>query len=191
MQVAEAEEETFCYGLPGAIAPAGEWDPAGLLRGKSKVEVYRWRESELTHGRISMLASVGFITQQWFHPLADVNLPVLEQVQHLPDALLFAIPTVIGFCETARSQRWTGNEVIRTVTNRDDGSYLGARSDEIGWYPGDIDWDPLGLKPADPTGWRAMQERELAHSRLAMLAAAGCAAQEAATGTTWGTAWGA
>ena len=28
----------FCYGLPGNIAPAGDWDPANLLDGVSKSE---------------------------------------------------------------------------------------------------------------------------------------------------------
>ena len=35
-----------------------------------------------------------------------------------------------------------------------------------------------------------MQEKELAHGRLAMIAAAGFLAQEAVTKTTWGTYWG-
>jgi hypothetical protein len=132
-----------------------------------------------------MLASAGFLTQPGFHPLGD-NLPVLEQIQHLPDALLFAIPTVIGFCETARSQRWTGNEVIRNVLPRSEGGqYLGFRAEDPGYYPGDLNFDPLRLQPEDPVEFRRMQEKELAHCRLAMLAAAGFLAQEAATGTTW------
>ena len=67
----EAVDEAFCFGLPGAIAPAGEFDPAGLLGDRSKAEVYRWRESELTHGRVAMLASAGFLTQPFFHPLGE------------------------------------------------------------------------------------------------------------------------
>jgi len=35
-----------------------------------------------------------------------------------------------------------------------------------------------------------MQERELAHGRLAMLAAAGFFVQEAMSGTTWASSWG-
>ena len=51
---------------------------------------------------------------------------------------------------------------------------------------GDLAFDPLGLKPEDPAEFRAMQEKELSHGRLAMLAAAGFMAQEAVTGDTWG-----
>ena len=184
-------EAEFCFSLPGAIAPAGQWDPANLLRGRSKAEVYQWRESELTHGRVGMMASAGFLAQAVFHPLG-ANLPVLEQLQHLPDGLLFCIPTVVGFCETARSQRWTGNEVIRNVLPAsEEGDFLGATADaDIGWYPGDIGFDPLGLRPADPQEFRLMQEKELAHGRLAMLAAAGFLAQEATTGATWSSWFG-
>ena len=54
------------------------------------------------------------------------------------------------------------------------------------YVPGDIGFDPLGLKPTDPAELREMQEKELSHGRLGMLAAAGFLAQEAATGATWG-----
>merc|ERR1712224_942228 len=54
------------------------------------------------------------------------------------------------------------------------------------YNPGDLGFDPLGLKPEDPAEFRLMQERELSHGRLGMLAAAGFMAQEAATGKTWG-----
>ena len=54
------------------------------------------------------------------------------------------------------------------------------------YIPGDLGFDPLGLKPTDPAELRTMQEKELSHGRLAMLAAAGFIAQEAVTGLTWG-----
>ena len=58
------------------------------------------------------------------------------------------------------------------------------------YYPGDVGFDPLGLKPEDPAEFRTMQEKELRHGRLAMLAAAGFMAQEAVSGDTWGAYWG-
>jgi hypothetical protein len=58
--------------------------------------------------------------------------------------------------------------------------------DQRSYTPGDIGFDPLGLKPTDPEEFKAMRERELNNGRLAMLAAAGFMAQEAVTGTTWG-----
>merc|ERR1712060_964338 len=38
----------FCYGLPGNIAPAGNFDPANILEGKSKATVYRLREAGMS-----------------------------------------------------------------------------------------------------------------------------------------------
>merc|ERR1711990_381850 len=54
------------------------------------------------------------------------------------------------------------------------------------YYPGDLAFDPLGLAPEDPAEFRIMQEKELSHGRLGMLAAAGFMAQEAVSGKTWG-----
>merc|ERR1711871_1765484 len=62
---------------------------------------------------------------------------------------------------------------------------------KLDYYPGDLGFDPLGLKPEDPAEFKLMQEKELAHCRLAMIAAAGFLAQEAVTKSTWGTYWGA
>merc|ERR1719326_2428213 len=56
-----------------------------------------------------------------------------------------------------------------------------------GYTPGDLGFDPLGLKPEDPAELRIMQEKELSHGRLGMIAAAGFMAQEAVSGATWGT----
>merc|ERR1711881_40648 len=47
--------------LPGIIAPTGFFDPAGLSDGVSPSELKRYREAELTHGRVAMLASLGFL----------------------------------------------------------------------------------------------------------------------------------
>ena len=48
--------------------------------------------------------------------------------------------------------------------------------------PGDLDFDPLGLTPTDPTELKDMQSKELNHGRLAMIAIAGMVGQELATG---------
>merc|ERR1711920_960371 len=152
----------FCYGLPGNIAPAGDFDPANLLEGASKGQVYRYREAELTHGRVGMLAAAGFLVQENFHPLFSADGgPAIEQIPSLPPALWFVMTLGIGICESLRIQR--------------------------GWANPYESMDNVqGLKPDDPAEFRRMQERELSHGRLAMLAAAGFIAQEAVTGKTWG-----
>jgi hypothetical protein len=46
------------------------------------------------------------------------------------------------------------------------------------YYPGDIGFDPLGLKPTDPAVFTQMQIKELQNGCLAMLAAMGMIVQE-------------
>merc|ERR1719420_1702163 len=108
---ADDAKAEFCYGLPGAIAPAGEFDPANLLEGASKAEVYRWREAELTHGRVGMLASAGFLVQEVFHPLfeRDINLPAIDQIPALPPAIWFVMTLGIGIAESVRIQKGWAN----------------------------------------------------------------------------------
>merc|ERR1719163_1317409 len=135
-------------------------------------------EAELTHGRVGMLASLGFLVQENFHPLfSGDNGPAIQQIPQLPPWLWFGMTLGIGICETLRIQKGWANpyEKMENVQSLKDG-----------YYPGDLGFDPLGLAPEDPAEFRIMQEKELSHGRLAMLAAAGFMAQEAVTGATWG-----
>ena len=173
-----APTSDFCYGLPGAIAPVGQFDPANLLADKSKGEVYRLREAELTHGRVGMLAAAGFLVQEKFHPLfSGDNGPAIQQIPQLPAWLWFAMTLGIGICESLRIQKGWANPYEGTEN---------IQALKPDYYPGDLGFDPLGLAPEDADEFRTMQEKELSHGRLAMLAAAGFLAQEAVTGTTWG-----
>merc|ERR1719321_1485013 len=72
----------------------------------SKSEVYRWREAELTHGRVGMLAAAGFLVQEGFHPLFSADGgPAIEQIPALPPAIWFLMTLGIGICETLRIQK--------------------------------------------------------------------------------------
>eukprot|EP00581_Thalassiosira_minuscula_P010655 CAMPEP_0183723896 /NCGR_PEP_ID=MMETSP0737-20130205/16681_1 /TAXON_ID=385413 /ORGANISM="Thalassiosira miniscula, Strain CCMP1093" /LENGTH=204 /DNA_ID=CAMNT_0025954315 /DNA_START=25 /DNA_END=639 /DNA_ORIENTATION=+ len=46
----------------GAQAPLGFWDPLGMLEGADQAEFDRLRKVEIKHGRVSMLAVVGYLT---------------------------------------------------------------------------------------------------------------------------------
>merc|ERR1719281_1508049 len=96
-------KDEFCYGLPGGDNILGNFDPAGFLNGKDKLEVYRLREAELTHGRVSMLASLGFIVQENFHPLfATEGGPAIDQIPQLPVWLWVVMTAGIGAAEAYR-----------------------------------------------------------------------------------------
>ena len=174
-----AKEEEFCFGLPGVIDPSGPFDPANLLEGKSKEEVYRYREAELTHGRVGMLASAGFLVQENFHPLFSADGgPAIEQIPALPPVLWFAMTLGVGIAEAYRIQIGWANPYAKPEN---------VQSLKPEYTPGDLGFDPLGLKPDDPEEFRIMQTKELQNGRLGMIAAAGFIAQEAATGRTWGS----
>lgn len=51
------DDSKFAYGLPGAVAPFGEgFDPLGISERESYETIKTFRESEVTHGRVAMLA---------------------------------------------------------------------------------------------------------------------------------------
>jgi len=172
----------FCYGLPGALAPVGNFDPLNLLDGKTFDEVRTWREAELAHCRVGMLAAAGFLVQEKFHPLfSGDGGTATEQLDNLPPFMWVLITIGIGSCEALRiSSGWSNPNEPNHVFQKLLPEYV----------PGDIGFDPLGLKPSDPAEFREMQTKELQNGRLAMLAAAGFMAQEGVTGQTWGTAFG-
>lgn len=47
--------------VPGQVAPTGFFDPLGLSSRVDSKEFKRWRESELKHGRLAMMAAVAII----------------------------------------------------------------------------------------------------------------------------------
>jgi len=58
------DEYSPCYGLPGAIEPLGYFDPFGFCDNLDVMGVKRMREAEIMHGRVAMLAAVGFLIQE-------------------------------------------------------------------------------------------------------------------------------
>ena len=186
-KAATPAKPAFAYGLPGNFNALGggelNWDPAGFLEGKSELEVNRYRECELTHGRVGMLASLGFLVQEKFHPLFSADGgPAIDQIPQLPVWLWVVMGSGIAAAESYR---------INVAFRELDGEKLKAETAlRPGYTPGDLSFDPLNLAPEDPAEFALMQEKELSHGRLAMIAAAGFLAQEAVSGQTWGAYWG-
>merc|ERR1719343_1719413 len=161
--------------MPGVTAPFGVFDPFGLMP-PTMEELLLYREAELAHGRVAMMGALGYLVQSHFAPLFDMGgAPVIRHLdlvlkdeigQSASVSLLFAI----FFSEIARARiGWVEpDEAMRTLRE----SYL----------PGDLNFDPLGLKPKDEAGLLQMQNKELNNGRLAMIAIAGMTAQELVTG---------
>eukprot|EP00746_Dinoflagellata_sp_MGD_P064735 gnl/MRDRNA2_/MRDRNA2_27005_c0_seq1.p1 gnl/MRDRNA2_/MRDRNA2_27005_c0~~gnl/MRDRNA2_/MRDRNA2_27005_c0_seq1.p1 ORF type:complete len:360 (-),score=64.49 gnl/MRDRNA2_/MRDRNA2_27005_c0_seq1:41-1120(-) len=179
--------------MAGVTAPLGFFDPLGFSTllpkgtrvdytaedypsGISEGRLLFYREVELKHGRVGMLASLGILVAEKFHPLfgGNIDVPAYRAFQETPlqtfwPAVLFAIaiPETFSVFTFNSPGQGDGNEGWT------------VRGDRV---PGDLGWDPLGLKPTDPAEFKELQTKELNNGRLAMIAAAGMLAQELATG---------
>ena len=186
----EPDSSKFAYGLPGTLDPVPDFDPAGLSADVSLDDIKLWREAEVTHGRISMLAVVGFLTQENFHflfvePDKDIGPAIrhLDEVRAVNPWFFEVLTFTIALAEARRS-------TVGWVNPAGDSGPVGGLPDgelralNAQYYPGDFGFDPLGLKPTDADEFAEMATKELQHGRLAMLAAAGFLAQELVNGKT-------
>jgi hypothetical protein len=165
--------------LPGALAPVGFFDPLGFAEKADEATMKRYREAELTHGRVAMLATVGFLVGEKVEGssfLFDSRItgPAISHLGQVPVIFWAALTTAIGAAELYRADvGWMNPENVPVAK----AGLL--RSD---YTPGDIGFDPLGLRPEDPEELEIMQTKELQNGRLAMLAAVGFMAQELVDG---------
>merc|ERR1712046_537672 len=160
--------------LAGISAPLGFFDPIGFSTTVTGGKLLFYREVELKHGRIAMLASLGMLVGEQFHPLfgGDIDVPAYLAFQQTPLEVFW--PAVVAAIAIP--------EIFSVFTFQD--PIKGGRTWEMkdDHVPGDLGFDPLGLKPKDPKEFKEMQTKELNNGRLAMIAAAGMIAQELATG---------
>jgi hypothetical protein len=170
-----ADASKPCYGLPGAIAPLGFFDPLGLTKDMDLMGVKRFREAEIMHGRVAMMATIGYIIGE-STPTITYGLNVHHtiannQIPEVPGTVLFPFFLFIKIAEAIRSSiGWVEPGLGPLFSLREN------------YYPGDIRFDPLGFKPTDPKEFENMQNKELSNGRLAMIAAAGMCVQEQING---------
>ena len=165
--------------IPGAIAPTGLFDPLGFAEKADEATLKRYREAELTHGRVAMLATVGFLVGEAVESKTvlfngEITGPAITHLAQVNPVFWIFLGAGIAKAETQRAE-------IGWVEPKD------VPFDKPGllrdtYVPGDLGFDPLGLKPEDPEEFFTMQTKELQNGRLAMLAAAGFLAQELTDG---------
>ena len=109
--------------------------------------------------------TVGFVVAEWV-PGSSPSY-IAFQKSGIPLALpiflmsFFEVFSVFTFQNPAGSQPWTIS---------------------LDHEPGNLGFDPLGLKPTDAAEFKEMQTKELNNGRLAMVAVAGMIGQELVTG---------
>ena len=165
--------EVFAQSLAGIAGPFGFFDPAGFTKDKSEGKIRFLREVELKHSRVAMLASVGFLVAEKFHPLFGGNIDVPSYIAFQETPLQTFWPAVVMLIAVA--------EVFSVFTfeNPFGGEPWAISKDHM---PGDLGFDPLGLKPTNTVELKEMQTKELNNGRLAMIAVAGMVGQELASG---------
>jgi len=158
--------------MPGVTAPFGIFDPLGISTKVPEGQLLFYREAELKHGRVCMLAILGLIVGERhdFIPLLGGGIDAKAP------AYLLGTPFVQ---ETSVAQFWPFAlaAIFAEETRRE---YLRKQNPDA--LPGDYGWDPLGLKPKDAKALKELQNKELNNGRLAMFASAGIIAQEMVEG---------
>jgi len=153
-------------------------DPLGFATSLKTLRLYR--EAEIKHGRLAMLAAAGW-------PVSELLQPWISKAVNLPDLLVKAG----GLPERAPSLLNGGLEKISPIffmaaivfsARVESAAIIKLRSDDP-YIPGDLGFDPLNVYKGLDTEEkkREMELKELNNGRLAMLAIAGYAAQEFAT----------
>ena len=142
------------------------------------------QESEIRHGRLAMLAVIGW-------PLSELLAPdwMLQQNGCAPSVLNGFNP--LTFLATAAFFGAAGFFEYKTALRRVDGTPIGKKHYEdmanVWKYgvAGDYNWDPAGLYSIlgdDAIGRKGLREVEISHGRSAMLGISAFAFWEALTG---------
>ena len=146
--------------MAGSTMPFKTFDPLGLADLGSDSTLAWFRAAELKHSRVSMLATVGFVVQEF------VTIPGYTPVE---DSTLG--PTTVGL--SAMLQIVFGVGIVEWWSNNGNVTMETMFSDPAR-VPGDIGFDPLGYgKKMSEEEMDTMKLKELNNGRLAMLAIGG------------------
>jgi light-harvesting complex I chlorophyll a/b binding protein 1 len=149
--------------LPGVSKPMGFFDPLGLSKNKSPIEFKKIQESELKHGRIAMLSSLGLLIQNNFHPLFDLKDTELgDSIYHyqiVNSKFPLLTPILISLIAVIE-----GKTIIKGWENNGLNKIANLREDYV---VGDLDLNPFQFSEDE---FQEMRTKELNNGRLAMIA---------------------
>jgi len=161
----------------GVQAPVGFWDPAGLTKDGDAETFTRRRATEIKHGRVAMIACIGYIVPEFFRWPGFCSPSMQLPFTQIPNGLkaLDAVPGAGWF------------QMILFALALEKGVFVHdpARA------PGDFaNGGVLGVpnKSSMPPGEERNRRlsAELANGRLAMMAIIGMFYQDGLTGSAWG-----
>merc|ERR1719346_819230 len=161
----------------GVQAPVGFWDPVGFTADGDVDDFARRRGVEIKHGRISMLATMGYITPEITGKFPGYLSPSLGlKFEDIPNGLA-AVSKVPG-------AGWL--QIIAYGLYCEATGGFGYNSDNQASAPGDCGWKPPLLATDDPDLKIKRLNAELANGRLAMMAIISMFFQDGLTGSAWG-----
>jgi len=162
--------------LDGSMAGDAGFDPLGFAKSKQILMVFR--EAEIKHSRLAMLAAAGWPLSE----LLDARIANLLNIAPSLDEDGKA-PSLSNSFEGVTDEFWFGALAFAAVIDIY-GTYKAFNRDND-YFPGNLGFDPLGLYPGDVREQKMMQLAEIKHGRTAMMAVLIYALEEGLTsGTT-------
>lgn len=164
--------------LDGTLAGDVGFDPLGFAR--SEKGLYWMREAEVKHGRLAMLAAVGWPISELYHKeiAAMFNLEsILASGDRAPSLLNGGL-----------SNTWASGMLVMSIViagllegqAMNSGEIFWGADKPAGYVPGSFGFDPLGLYNIRGNK-KEMEATEIKNGRLAMIAITAFVFQEFAT----------
>lgn len=149
------------------------FDPLGFA--KNNEQLMEYREAEIKHARLAMLAAIGWpVSELEDRDIANYfNAPsVLDDGDRVPSILNGGLeridPRFWGFC-------------LGMSAAIDMYGVSKSRRGAVDYFPGNLEFDPLNFFPPDKEGRENMKLAEIKHGRVAMLGVIGYVFEEYVT----------
>ena len=156
--------------LTGELAGDAGFDPLGFA--KSQEDLMNYREAEIKHARLAMLAAAGWPLSE----VLDKKIALALHMTPLVDAADRAPSLLNGGLGKVNPFYWMACLGAAAAVE-----FYGMNKSNIvfeSYFPGNLGFDPLGVYPKDEAGQQRMQLAEIKNGRLAMIAIFGFAIQE-------------
>lgn len=154
--------------LDGTLAGDAGFDPLRLGSGSEKT-LYWMREAEVKHGRLAMLAAIGWPLSELLHKEIASALgwtSILASNDRAPSLLNGGLSTVYATTALMLSIVFAGYLEGKAMN---EGSVFWAGEKPEGYTPGNMGFDPLNLYKARKDK-KVMETAEIKNGRLAMVA---------------------
>lgn len=157
--------------LDGSMVGDVGFDPLGFA--KNQDDLVKYREAEIKHARLAMLAAAGWPLSELF----DRKIAGVLGLNPLVDGSDRAPSLLNGGLGKVSPVYWV--VTLLAAAAIDVYGISRSKSNSPDYFPGNLGFDPLGLYPKDQAAQEDMQLKELKNGRLAMIAITAFAVQEA------------